>query len=224
MANQIIIITLQILTVIIGLYLALVKSYFQEKGKNIATKEDINFITEKVEAVKTEFQILSHSRTTLNSEKRNSYLSFYDKYFLWLNTLLDTSHGNIDYYKSEEIDRYSTMLNGLYLDICIAETRMQLWNDNEELISLIQTLKIETLEKFHHLCLHHLCELKIINHKLEDQLSTLPKYTDEYKSILNDHSTMQEDYAKTLISNYKVLVNTTHEFIIKSRDYLITIN
>lgn len=41
--------------VIIGLYLAFFKSYFQEKGKNIATNGDIEELTLKVESVKQNF-------------------------------------------------------------------------------------------------------------------------------------------------------------------------
>ena len=44
-----------IILVLIGLYLALFKSYFQEKGKNIATSEDIEDLTLKVESVKQNF-------------------------------------------------------------------------------------------------------------------------------------------------------------------------
>ena len=47
-------IALQIILILLGLYLALVKSYFQEKGKNIATKKNIEEITQKVEKIKND--------------------------------------------------------------------------------------------------------------------------------------------------------------------------
>lgn len=224
MTDQTIIIILQVLIVIIGLYLAFFKSYLQEKGKNIATKEDIEEITKKVEAVKTEFQILTHSRTTLNSEKRNSFLNYYDKYFLWLNTLLDTSYGNIDYYKNEEIDKYITKLNAMYKDICNAEARMQLWNDDEELTSLTQTLKVETLEKLHNVCKDSLLDLKGINLKLEERNSAPVDYRGPLQPILDELHTGQKKYSAKLINNYTKLVEKTHELIDKSREYLLTIN
>ena len=224
MTDQTTMIILQVLTILIGLYLALFKSYFQEKGKNLATKEDINEITKKVEAVRTEFQVLTHSRTTLNSEKRSSYLSFYDKYFLWLNTLLDLSYGNIDYYNSEEIDKYSAKLNGIYIDICNAEARMQLWNDNEELTNLIQTLKVETLEKFHNLCKNALFDLKEVNLKLEERSFLSPEFQGPLQLILDEYTAKQKEYSDKLISNYKEFIDKTHEFIDKSREYLLTIN
>jgi hypothetical protein len=43
-------IILDVLLVLFVLHLDFFKSYFQEKGKNLATKEDIEDITSKVEA------------------------------------------------------------------------------------------------------------------------------------------------------------------------------
>lgn len=48
-------ILLQLIILIGGLYLVFFKSYFKEKGKNLATLEDIEQITEKVEGIKSEF-------------------------------------------------------------------------------------------------------------------------------------------------------------------------
>jgi len=50
-------IVLDILILISGLYLIFFKSYFKEKGKNLATFEDIEVITKKVENVKEDFNI-----------------------------------------------------------------------------------------------------------------------------------------------------------------------
>lgn len=47
---------LEIIIIIGGLYLIFFKSYFKEKGKNLATLEDIGQITEKVEGVKSLIQ------------------------------------------------------------------------------------------------------------------------------------------------------------------------
>lgn len=58
MENQTVNIILDILIILIGLYLIFFKSYFKEKGKNLATFEDIGKITEKVETVKSTFQKL----------------------------------------------------------------------------------------------------------------------------------------------------------------------
>jgi flagellar basal body-associated protein FliL len=53
-------IILDILIILIGLYLAFFKSYFksyiEEKGKNLATKQDIRNITKEVETIKYELK------------------------------------------------------------------------------------------------------------------------------------------------------------------------
>ena len=69
-------IILDIIIIGIGLYLALVKSYFKEKGKNLATKEDIGEITSKVENVKSEIELLTHRKMTFEDENDNHLLNF----------------------------------------------------------------------------------------------------------------------------------------------------
>ena len=47
---------LEALIFLLLLYLTFFRSYFQEKGKNVATKEDVEEITSLVEAVKSQLQ------------------------------------------------------------------------------------------------------------------------------------------------------------------------
>lgn len=74
-------IILEAVIIILGLYLALFKSYFQEKGKNIATKEDIEEITEKVETIKHNLLFGTQSKINLKNEERNSLVSCYEFFF-----------------------------------------------------------------------------------------------------------------------------------------------
>jgi hypothetical protein len=53
---EIINLSLNVLIAIGGVYLIFFKSYFKEKGKNLATKEDIGVITTKIEEVKTIYE------------------------------------------------------------------------------------------------------------------------------------------------------------------------
>lgn len=55
MSKEVISIIINSSVLIIGFYLAFFKSYFQEKGKNLATSEDIQRITVQVEQVKKQF-------------------------------------------------------------------------------------------------------------------------------------------------------------------------
>ncbi len=64
-----------VVIVVIGLYLkAFLPNYFNEKGKNLATKEDIAEITDKIEAVRAGYARQSHIQS-LAFEKEFSILS-----------------------------------------------------------------------------------------------------------------------------------------------------
>lgn len=94
------------LSLIIGFVVRhLLTSYFSEKGKNLATKEDIAEITKKIEEVKMEFSNRSHAlvkkRETYekicksmqvfvvgqpqNQTKKNEMLEAYSTAWLWAN-------------------------------------------------------------------------------------------------------------------------------------------
>src|ERR1035437_3917179 len=88
MSKEDIQILLETAAVLIGLYLAFFKSYFQEKGKNLATKEDITEITEKIEKVKSDIGILTHKKISLSTEKQNSLMELISKYSAWLNYIM----------------------------------------------------------------------------------------------------------------------------------------
>ena len=110
-------IILEIVTVVVGLYLALFKSYFQEKGKNLATKEDIEDITKKIEKVKSDIGILTHKKINLSTEKQNSLLEFKGKYAAWLNYILHTTiAGNVET-STIDVSKTQEKLSQLFYDL-----------------------------------------------------------------------------------------------------------
>jgi len=67
-----------IILILIGLYLVFGKSYFSEKGKNLATKEDIGFITKEIETVKNEIGYSIQIKNEFLKERKEVALSFND--------------------------------------------------------------------------------------------------------------------------------------------------
>ena len=64
---------------ILGLYLAFGKSYFSEKGKNLATKEDIGIITREIETVKNDVSFSTQRKSEFLKEKIDVALAFNDQ-------------------------------------------------------------------------------------------------------------------------------------------------
>jgi hypothetical protein len=73
---------LEVLILLLGLYLTFFKSYFQEKAKNLATKEDIGEITQTVEKIKNQLSYSTQSKLSLNTEVIHfwSYYFYYGKF------------------------------------------------------------------------------------------------------------------------------------------------
>lgn len=67
-----------IILMILGLYLVFGKSYFSEKAKNLATKEDIGLITTEIETVKNEISSLIQRKNEFLKERKDVALAFND--------------------------------------------------------------------------------------------------------------------------------------------------
>ena len=92
MQQQYIHLGLEICTILLGLYLAFFKSYFQEKGKNLATEQDIQKITILVEEAKKQFSQdieFLRNRLSLYAQNFNSIKT------LERNALIDINKGII---------------------------------------------------------------------------------------------------------------------------------
>jgi DNA replication protein DnaD len=109
---------------IINLIVTYFNSYVQEKGKNLATKEDIEKITTKIELVKSDIVILTHKKTSLSSEKEKSLFEFYGKYSSWMNYALHLSilpnNESPDLYRENSDNK----LDSLYQDFLFSESKL----------------------------------------------------------------------------------------------------
>ncbi len=80
----------------IGLY---IQNYLSQKGKNLATKEDIEEITSKIENIKNEVSLKSQIKLEYIVAKKKSLLDFLDLSNNWLDFTLnpfDRLHNNLE--------------------------------------------------------------------------------------------------------------------------------
>lgn len=143
----------------------LLPSYFSEKGKNIATKEDIEEITKKVKTVESSINILTGNIVDYNSLKRNYILDYFGAYNNWQRTI---SNNDIDYSSNaKEINtqRLERILEAKHL-YNIKEGEIELFISDEEFYQARTDLTIETL-KFQQLFEKLSLEIEHINQKNE---------------------------------------------------------
>lgn len=211
----------------------LLPSYFNEKGKNLATKEDISDLTQLVETVKYNFtketehlksnlQFLTNIHGSLIVEERNAIVDLNEKYFSWLNLLLDTGFDNIDDTDNIAIDSYRKQVGQYYSSFLNSQTRFGLFLEYEDLSKYADKLKIETLKLLGTLATDYLLKIKHMNIEIDfmKKLTPLPEQSGKYKTFLDQRSELYTNFNHILIENYKIIAPMAHTFQKMCREYI----
>jgi len=225
-------IILQALLIILNLYLAFFKSYFTEKGKRVATREDIGVITKIVEETKSHFtketeqlksqlSIYANSFHSIKTLERDALIELNTKYSAWLNSLktFSLAYYSYDYY--EPLLRKDLDFSEKQLEFDIAEDHLHLFIHDPELMEKKQEL-VQATFKLHNSVLQHITKFilncKLYNHEQEQstpesQIELHNKYHQNQQlvidSSLKDLKTIYEEIfphhiAFTKILNYKI--------------------
>lgn len=107
---------INLLVIIVSFITLYYKTYSQEKGKNPATKEDIEEITQKVETVKTDIALLGQKKISYHAERYAALIECHNKYYSWINTVLNISITG-DFNEADEIrGRAKQKMEDAFLD------------------------------------------------------------------------------------------------------------
>lgn len=228
----------KIILIGLGLYLAFFKSYFQEKGKNLATSEDIEELTLKVESVKQNFieknaslkaklDLLTNLQINHKNEERNSIIDFHKNIKSWISLLTEPSPILVDSYDNQEINTKIHHYEVLFNKVIGAEALLELYVDDDKLTELIHKLKMNVLE---HLALHPskcLFNLKQNNNEFDYQekmpTDTLENVELKYKKhaeLLENRKAIFEEYRTNMMKGYKIIITLDSEYRTYIRQYI----
>ena len=116
-------------------YLAFLKSYFQKKGKNLATKEDVEEITSLVESVKSQLQFSLQAKLSLRAEEHQALVDYFSKYSAWLSAITNCSIAGINKDNASRLGEIRSQLDVHHRDFDLAAGKMELFVENEEIRS-----------------------------------------------------------------------------------------
>ncbi len=192
----------------------LLPSYFGEKGKNLATKQDISQITKLVESVKHDFNIETEKlKSKLNiqvgliAEERNAIIDFNEKYYKWLNILIDSEFGYIDIDSNIELDLYNRKVNQYYIEMCNSESKLNLFATNSELIDSGLKLKIETMKVLSSVLHKTLIKVKFNNksNELNENYKDLDNYFQQNAKLSDERSEIFQNFHKEKNEKYETI-------------------
>ncbi|WP_340200955.1 hypothetical protein [Ascidiimonas sp. W6] len=198
---------IEILILLIGVYLAFFKTYLEEKGKNLATKEDIKEITLLVENVKKDLEYKNQTKIELANSKRSSLLKYHEDYNKWLYTILKTYFSDIDH---NSIDRLSEILNSireLQVKNDISKEQLKIYLPKTELHEIIGklNLKIAEMQKSMQVSMAEIEfnlkeRKKLLSIESEDQIIKYEENIKKWKELLEDFSSDRIQWVEEFVA------------------------
>lgn len=209
-------IIIELLILLMLFYLAFFKSYFSERGKNIALKEDIEILTKKVETVKSEIDLITKTKFDLATNERTAILDYHSKYSDWKNSIMKiypsvlnennytNSEAFLDEIRTKELffknaldrfellkkDREFSLLNNDVNVICLkmqTSIEKHFSKTVNMFIDLEYSRKTNTNEKHLYFYKKHIEQQKEIFEAFRDERLKLYTELIKHENILNDY-------------------------------------
>jgi hypothetical protein len=225
----------KIIMIGLGLYLAFFKSYFQEKGKNLATSEDIEELTTKVEKVKQQFleknasikaklDLLTNLQINHKNDERLALVNFHKKIKYWITLLTESTPTLINSYNDEEIETKINLYDNVYKEVLSAEALLELYVEDKNFIKLMGELKINTLKNLADHPVDFLFSLKKNNFEFQlhekmpvDTVENISKKSERHTELLKLRSIIYTEYRTKMIDSLKINIITEREY----RNYIV---
>lgn len=239
----VLLIIINIISVIIGLYLALFKSYFQEKGKNLATNEDIEELTEKVESVKQNFieknavlkarlDILTSLELNHKHDERAGLIAFHRALKNWIRLLTESTPSLIDDYDNNEVHAKIYQYEMSYQKVLDCEALLELYIVDKEFIQSIYDLKSCILNNLMSNPVQCLIKIKENNLKVQLFRNSPPPLNEEDEImkkeelaiLLDERQELYHDYRSKMVEGYSKVIKVENIYREFMRKYILSIS
>lgn len=197
---------LEVVILLFLLYLAFLKSYFQEKGKNVATKEDVEEITSLVETVKSQLQFSLQAKLSFRAEEHQVLVDYFSKYSAWLSAITNWSVVGINKDNAFRLAEIRSKLDMLHQDFDLAAGKLELFVKNEDIQSQHGPLVIETI-KFQGHAQQATFDIEAIHLEANQMLLTTPPEArvERYRELLEKVSELYKKYKTEQLAMYKAI-------------------
>lgn len=203
---------MEVAILLLLLYLALLKSYFGEKGKNLATKEDVGEITSLVESVKSQLQFSLQAKLSFRAEEHQALVDYFSKYSAWLSAITNCSFSGINKDNTSRLSEIRSQLDAHNRDFELAAGKMQLFVENEDIRSKHGTLMIETLKfQGHAQGVTFDFEGSHLEAKQMELITPLHEQAQRYRELLEKEKKFYKEFKEEQIQMYKALLPLVQE-------------
>ncbi len=122
-------------------------AYFSKKGENLATKEDVEEITDKIESVKSVIEIEKSSHLDFIADRKDVLLSFYDEVTTCQYELMAVNFGDFPFDEGKSLYDYQVRFYESVADILKSYQRLVIYlQPNSELLAFANNITISVIE------------------------------------------------------------------------------
>lgn len=213
-------------------YVAFFKTYFSEKGKNMATKEDVKELTFLVEQTKQQFtsgiellrtrlNLYHASFTSIKTLERDALIKINTAYSEWANSLVTFSLAFYFYDNYEPLKTKDLFFNEKYMAFKVAEDNLHLYAHDEELRNILTKITQATLE-LQESVLSHITKF-ILNCKTYNDLRSMAPEGDHQQLNSNYHTLQTPLIEKSTTESHRLyLIAYDYQIkLIKNLNYRI---
>ncbi len=135
MSLDVITILCLIITFLLGLLIkSFLPNYVKKKAENLATKEDIKNITEKIELVKSQVEINTDAHKSYISERKSALLRFYDEVSSFHYELMAVNFGDFPMDGGQSLYDYQTNYYKAVAEILKSYQRLVIYLQNDSIL------------------------------------------------------------------------------------------
>lgn len=202
--------------ILIALALIYWKNYSSEKGKNLATKNDIGDITKEIEQVKNELSFKNQSKRDWFLESKKNLIDFYDAYFVWVENSLRIADILISHSDNDVIIRETIKnLKESHAAVLKYYWRLRIYENDTVFINAISKIYNDTGKK-HNVVIRLLLSLEdiVFQHK---KLIEKNKYgidvTTEFESLKKEKDEAFDEYDKGKDSSESLIAESKKNLV-----------
>ena len=208
--------------------------YFEKKGENLATKEDIEEITSLVEGTKILFtnqteslkanlQLFTNLRVGIAGEERNAIVDFNQKYSRWASKIMDIALSNADQRDNDSLNKAMGDINEAYSEVQYSLAKFELFIEDFPLKGLAHNLIASTMVNLNSNPVNHIKNLLSINTETE-RLPTLSLpsavFSEELRVLGVKRTESLNEFRKSIIDGFTIVRPLTIQFQDSCRVYI----
>lgn len=207
-----------IVAIICGWFL---KSYFpkymEEKGKNLATKEDIGEITTIIESVKTQLtrdtevlkadlSLKNQNLFSIKTEERKALIDFHTKYSAWLSAISNSNLTGYDLSNYSEMNNIGKYINERKMNYELAEGLITLFMHDADFMILKKKIVVGAIE-MEHINSKYCIELKGLFADANFKINSTPieNQGEIYKEMYDKNLKILSNFHKDHLEKYAIL-------------------